>query len=284
MRTDTPQTIRLKDYCPPAYLIDKVDLDIALDPSRTRVRSKLKIRRNPASTENGGPLRLNGENLELATILLDKAELQSKDYEITETELVIRKPPEKPFTLEITTFVNPEANKALQGLYRSRRRSTARSARPRASAASPISSTGPDVLATYTVRIEADPNEAPVLLSNGNPVERGTRDGRQAPLRGVARPAPQALLPVRARRRRSRRRSPPRSRTMSGRKVDLRIYVEPGKEARAPGRWIRSSARCAGTRSASAASTISTCSTSSPCPTSTWGRWRTRASTSSTTG
>ena len=176
MRTDTPQTIRLKDYCPPAYLIDKVDLDIALDPSRTRVRSKLKIRRNPASTENGGPLRLNGENLELATILLDKAELQSKDYEITETELVIRKPPEKPFTL------------------RSRRSST--QGRTRRCRALPVARhllhavrgpglpphhlflDRPDVLSRYTVRIEADRERgAGAAVATAIPVERGTLDG-----------------------------------------------------------------------------------------------------------
>ena len=231
MRTDTPQTIRLKDYCPPAYLIDKVDLDIALDPSRTRVRSKLKIRRNPASTENGGPLRLNGENLELATILLDKAELQSKDYEITETELVIRKPPEKPFTLTITTFVNPGSNKALQGIYRSRgiycsqceaqgfRRITYFLDRP-------------DVLSRYTVRLEADPNEAPILLSNGNPVERGTSDRGRKHYAIWRDPHPKPcylfamvggdLSPIAS-----------TFTTMSGREVDLRIYVEHGKEARA---------------------------------------------------
>ena len=233
MRTDTPQTIRLKDYCPPAYLIDKVDLDIALDPSRTRVRSKLKIRRNPASTENGGPLRLNGENLELATILLDKAELQSKDYEITETELVIRKPPEKPFTLTITTFVNPGVDRGAAGYLplagdlllavrsaglpphylfsrpagRSRRLHRAPRGRPERGARSCFRTAIPSNAAPATAAPKA--------------------------LRNLAGPAPEALLPFSRWSAATCRRLRQRSRPMSGREVDLRIYVEHGKEARA---------------------------------------------------
>ena len=122
-----------------------------------------------------------------------------------------------------------------------------------------------------------------MLLSNGDPLERGTLDGGKRHYAVWRDPAPQALLPVRARRRQPRL-------------LRLRLHDRVGAQggpahlrrarqggAAAPGPWMRSSAPCAGTRSASGASTISTCSTSSPCPTSTWGRWRTRASTSSTT-
>src|SRR5690606_26195632 len=161
------------------YLIDTVDLDFVLDPTRTRVLSRLEMRPNPqATTKKAQPLSLDGESLELGEVRLDGKTLGASDYKVTDRHLILPRVPRKPFTLEIETFIDPEANKALQGLYRSRgiyctqceaegfRRITYFLDRP-------------DVLAVYTTRIEADAEEAPVLLSNGNPVERGTlADGK----------------------------------------------------------------------------------------------------------
>ena len=120
MKTDTPRPVRLEDYRPPAYLVDEVRLDVSLHPTRTRVKSRLKLRANSAATERGGPLRLDGESLELAALRLDRKPLDPRAYELTDTALTIPRPPAKPFTLEATTYINPDANKALQGLYRSR--------------------------------------------------------------------------------------------------------------------------------------------------------------------
>ena len=176
MKPETPRAIHLKDYRPPAYLIDTVALDFNLDKTRTRVRSRLSVRPNPDIRGRPGPLRLDGENFELASIALDRTPLGKKDYKLSDAGVTLLKPPAGPFTLEIVTFVDPEANKALSGLYRTNnvyctqceaegfRRITYFLDRP-------------DVLATYTVRIEADPNEAPILLSNGNLLERGVLDG-----------------------------------------------------------------------------------------------------------
>ncbi|WP_337230483.1 hypothetical protein, partial [Proteus terrae] len=72
MTADTPRPRRLKDYRPPAYLIDHVDLDFALDPARTAVKAVLKLRPNPAAANAGkAPLVLDGEQLELTSISLD---------------------------------------------------------------------------------------------------------------------------------------------------------------------------------------------------------------------
>ena len=119
MKLETARPVRLKDYRPPAYLIDRVHLDIALDPTRTRVRSRLSMRPNPGATGRREQLRLDGEQLELAAISLDGRALGKKDYKLADDSLTLTKTPAEPFTLEITTFVNPEANKALQGIYRS---------------------------------------------------------------------------------------------------------------------------------------------------------------------
>ncbi len=231
MKTDTPRPIRLKDYRPSAYLIDKVDLDFSLDPLRTRVTARLKVRANPAYEGKAEPLRLDGELLELEKITLDRDVLTARDYVLASDSLTLTKTPTKPFTLDIVTLINPDANKALQGLYRSRgvfctqceaqgfRRITYFLDRP-------------DILSVYTCRIEADPNECPILLSNGNPVERGTLDRGKRHYAVWKDPHPKPcylfalvggnLSPIAS-----------NFTTLSGRKVDLRIYVEHGKEDRA---------------------------------------------------
>ncbi|MBI1650801.1 aminopeptidase N [Hyphomicrobium sulfonivorans] len=230
-RDTTAPTVHLKDYRPPAYLIDRVNLDISLDPTRTEVKSRLSVRANPKAAVKRGPLQLDGQHLELGDIKLNGRALTKKDYKLTDTSLTLTKPPVKPFTLEITTYINPDANKALSGIYRSNnvycsqceaqgfRRITYFLDRP-------------DVLATYTVRLEADPAAAPVLLSNGNLQERGMIDGgaRHYAIWHDPHPKPSYLFAVVG-----GDLAPISStfHTMSGRKVDLAIYVEHGKEGRA---------------------------------------------------
>ena len=230
MKTDTPRPIRLKDYRPPSYLIDRVNLDVALHKTRTRVRSRLTLRANP-SVAKPAPLRLDGELLELESIKLNGRLLTARDYTLGEKELVVPSPPRgEAFELDIVTYCNPDANKALTGLYLSKgiyctqceaqgfRRITYFLDRP-------------DVLATYTVRISADREEAPVLLANGNPVERGTLDGgaRHYAVWRDPHPKPSYLFAVVGGNLSSIASD---FTTASGKRVDLRIYVEPGKEGR----------------------------------------------------
>ncbi len=74
MRTEEPRAVLLKDYAPPAYLIDTVSLEVELDPAATRVHSKLKMRTNPAS--GGGPLVLDGEKLTLHEVPLERRDAE----------------------------------------------------------------------------------------------------------------------------------------------------------------------------------------------------------------
>ena len=202
---------------------------MALDPTRTRVRARLSVRPNAAGRRE--PLRLDGRQLELQSIAVDGKTLGKKDYKLTETSLTLVKTPAKPFTLEIVTILNPEANKALQGLYRTNnvyctqceaegfRRITYFLDRP-------------DVLATYTVRIEADRREAPVLLANGNLRESGSLPGgkRHYAIWHDPFPKPSYLFALVGGDLASIKSS---FTTMSGREVALAIYVEHGKEERA---------------------------------------------------
>ena len=230
MKTDTPVSIRLKDYKPSPYLIDQVDLTVSLAPEKTIVKARLKLHPNPASTGKSKVLFLDGESLELLKLKLDGKKLSSDAYNLTSSSLEIPNVPDRAFRLDIETAINPEANSALQGLYRSRgiyctqceaegfRRITYFLDRP-------------DVLARYKTRIEADIKDAPILLSNGNLHERGTLDGGKRHYAVWKDPHPKPsylfalvggnLAPIAS-----------TFKTASGRNVDLRIYVEPGKEDR----------------------------------------------------
>jgi aminopeptidase N len=161
--------VRLSEYRPYDWLVDTVDLDFQLDPKATRVRANLVMRPNPKGRADA-PIVLDGDELSLVSIKLNGRALHANEYEAGASSLTIKKPPRAKLTLEIETVINPSANTKLMGLFRSNaiyctqceaegfRRITYFPDRP-------------DVLSVYTVRIEADRDEAPYLLSNGNPVE-----------------------------------------------------------------------------------------------------------------
>ena len=226
----SPKTIYLQDYQPSDYLIDTVKLDIRLHPTQTRVKSKLRIRPNPAIKQKRGFLKLDGENLKLERIAISGKKLSSEDYRVNKSSLTLLRRLTRAVTLEITTTCNPEGNKALSGLYRSRdiyctqceaqgfRRITYYLDRP-------------DVLATFTTRIEADAQDNPILLSNGNPIEFGAarKKGYHYAVWHDPHPKPSYLFALVGG---NLTCVEDRFKTKSRRNVDLRIYVEPGKEDR----------------------------------------------------
>jgi aminopeptidase N len=164
MRTDTPKTIYLKDYTPPPYHAKHIDLLFEIFDGRTVVHAKTHYVKN-----TGGALFLNGEDLKLLSIKMDG---QTVSPELVENGLTVF-PEKDSFDLEILTEITPEHNTRLEGLYCSNgtyctqceaegfRRITYYQDRP-------------DVMATFTVRVEADVKTCPVLLSNGNLTEKGT--------------------------------------------------------------------------------------------------------------
>ena len=224
------RTIRLKDYTPAPFLIDKVDLDVRLEPEATRVISKLKLRPNTRAKETATELVLNGQLLDLAGVKLSGRKLTANDYTLSDSSLTLHDVPDRAFSLELTTHCNPEANKALTGLYRSSgiyctqceaegfRRITYFLDRP-------------DVLSTYTTRIEADATDAPVLLSNGNLIDFGkiAKSNRHFATWNDPFKKPSYLFALVGGK---LGHISDTFVTASGRKVDLRIYVEPGKEDR----------------------------------------------------
>src|SRR3989338_3071451 len=112
MRTETPQPVRLAEYRPPAYLIDEVFLDFALEPSATRVKAKLTVRRNG---DHADPLELDGDGLKTVFVKVDGAD---HPHQTTAETLTLADLPTA-FTLETEVEIDPKANTALMGLYMS---------------------------------------------------------------------------------------------------------------------------------------------------------------------
>ena len=175
MRTDSPQTIYRKDYTPPSFLVDSVELGFDLDPARTVVASRIRMRHNPASSSRS--IELHGEHIELVQVRLNGKLLKPSQYKLTASMLTIPKAPDE-VLLDIETVLAPQDNTSLSGLYVSNhnfftqceaegfRRITFFPDRP-------------DVMARYTVMLRADKDKYPVLLSNGNLIEEGDLgDGR----------------------------------------------------------------------------------------------------------
>jgi aminopeptidase N len=229
MRTDNAKAVRLADYRPTDYLIDEVHLDISLDRNATRVQARLSIRPNPLGRKNA-PLVLDGDGLKAEHVALDGRALQLSPDEITPDRLTIAAPPQQPFTLEIETIVDPSANTQLMGLYRS---GSAYCTQCEAEGFRRITYflDRPDVLSVYTTRIEADIKDAPVLLGNGNLVEKGSvGEQRHFTVWHDPFPKPSYLFALVGGELDCLRDT---FTTMSGRNVELGVYVEPGKASRA---------------------------------------------------
>ena len=227
MRTDIAQPIRLADYRQPDWLVDTVHLDFSLHPTAARVRATLALRPNPQVP--AAPLVLEGDELSLTSLKIDGVEANRQSYVSSPERLTIAQPPNKPFTLEIETTVDPSANTQLSGLYRS---SGTYCTQCEAEGFRRITyfPDRPDVMAVYTTRIEADKAEAPVLLSNGNLVESGDLPGgRHFAVWHDPHPKPSYLFALVGG---DLAHIQDTFRTASGREVTLRIYVEHGKEDR----------------------------------------------------
>ena len=219
----TSSTIYLRDYTPPAYLVDTLDLDIAIHQNSARVAARCAMRRNPAG--QGGSLILQGEELAIEAIVLDGRTLLPAEYRYADGKLTVESVPEA-FVLETSVTIKPDENTQLSGLYRSKdgyftqceaegfRRITFYPDRP-------------DVMARFTCTLHADQARFPVLLSNGNPVAQGEEaDGRHWAKWAdpYAKPAylfacVVAKLEV----------LEDAYTTRSGRRVRCAVYVEPGK-------------------------------------------------------
>jgi aminopeptidase N len=165
----TPKTIYLKEYQPPQYWIDSVNLRFELGEQQTRVVSEMEVRRNE---QLDGPhiLQLDGEELVLGAVFLNDRALSDSEFSVNAESLWIPDVPEQ-FTLQIETFIKPQENTSLEGLYKS---SGNFCTQCEAQGFRKITYylDRPDVMARFTTTVVADKSYYPVLLSNGNPVDQ----------------------------------------------------------------------------------------------------------------
>lgn len=211
-----PNTIYLKDYAPYPFRIDSLDLRFELEETRTRVTARSRWQRLTA-----GPLRLDGQELELAALRLDGRALSADEYSVDADVLTIAQVPDR-FTLEIETLINPAGNTALEGLYVSGGNFCTQC---EAEGFRKITyfPDRPDVMTVYTTTLIAEQARFPVLLSNGNLVAEGSRDdGRHYATWHDPFPKPCYLFALVAGNLDCVEDS---FTTMSGREVALRLYV-----------------------------------------------------------
>src|SRR6201982_169493 len=229
MRTEQGRPVRLEDYRPPDWLVESVELDVSLSPTATRVRAALTLRPN-GNGAAPAPLMLDGEALTLRALKLDGAAPPPEQFVAPRAQLTIAQPPQRRFRLEIETVVDPSANTQLLGLYRSGA-IYCRQCEAEGFTRITYFPDRPEAMAVYTTRVEADKAEAPVLLANGNPVAADDVPGttRHFAVWHDPFPKPSYLFALVGGKLAC---VEDRFRTMSGREVTLRIYVEPGKERR----------------------------------------------------
>ena len=176
MKDALPQTIYLKDYKVSPFLIETTDLVFDLGDQQTCVTTRLVVRRNPASAEQSNSLELNSKgDVQLQWIEIDEQRLNDSDYTLSDNMLIL---PNLPASCVITTevLIQPQLNTSMMGLYRSR---TMFCTQCEAEGFRRITyfPDRPDIMSIFTVKIVADKANYPILLSNGNAIERADLEG-----------------------------------------------------------------------------------------------------------
>ncbi|MBI1942550.1 MAG: aminopeptidase N [Betaproteobacteria bacterium] len=167
MREPASRAVHLKDYAPPAFVVERIELDVDIRADDAIVKATLRMRR-----AGPGALELDGDELELLSLALNGKPI---GYEVTPEKLTIASVPDA-FTLETVSRIVPQHNTKLEGLYATR-----------SGFATQCEAQGfrritwyvdrPDNLARFTTTIHADRKKYPVLLCNGNLIERGSEAG-----------------------------------------------------------------------------------------------------------
>lgn len=221
---EAPKEIFLKDYKKPDYYFDTVDLKFLLDEDQTHVFSKINVIPGVEGSSSSPPLVLDGRDLKLISVKINGKELNEGEFHVDSRHLTISSPPSGTFTLEIVTEIYPQNNTSLEGLYRS---SGNFCTQCEAEGFRKITfyQDRPDIMAKYTVRLEAEKSKYPVMLSNGNLIDQGELEGGkhfsvwEDPFK-----KPSYLFALVAGKLESRDDS---FVTRSGRKVSLRIWTPP---------------------------------------------------------
>jgi len=163
---EADQTVYLKDYQKPSFLVDSIHLDIQVYDEHSQVDAVLELTR-----QTEGDLVLLGRDLELKSVVLNGQQLSQEQYALDAEQLVIRNAPNQ-IKLETSVIIHPESNTQLEGLYQAASDLFVTQNEPEGFRKITFYPDRPDVLSVFTTRVEAD-KKYPVLLANGNLIEAG---------------------------------------------------------------------------------------------------------------
>ena len=163
---EADQTVYLKDYQKPSFLVDSIYLDIQVYDEHSQVDAVLELTR-----QTDGDLVLLGRDLELKSVVLNGQQLSQEQYALDAEQLVIRNAPNQ-IKLETSVIIHPESNTQLEGLYQAASDLFVTQNEPEGFRKITFYPDRPDVLSVFTTRVEAD-KKYPVLLANGNLIEAG---------------------------------------------------------------------------------------------------------------
>lgn len=218
--------VLLKDYLPPVFLVDTVDLDFDIQPKHVRVTNIMTVRRNPASKQKTAALELKGEQQKLVSVSVNGKELTAKEYTLTDKALTIAGISGKA-TVEVISDCDPYNNTSMTGLYLSGPMLSTQ-CEPEGFRRFTYHPDRPDVMSKYITTIHADKKKYPTLLSNGNLV-KAAAEGKSRHMAVWQDPflKPAYLFAVVAG---NLEKVSSSFKTKSKRNVLIEIYVEPGRK------------------------------------------------------
>ena len=223
MKEGQPQSVYLNDYKAPPFFIEETNLHLDIHEDVTRVTARLKVARNPeALAEDAVDLVLDGgKNIVTQDVVMDGRTLTDNEYHVDEETLTIFDAPDS-FELTTRVDIRPQDNTALEGLYKS---GDMFCTQCEAEGFRNITwyPDRPDVLSKYTTTLVADKAAYPVLLSNGNDIDRGEEGDRHWVTWRDPFMKPAYLFALVAG---NLQHIADEFVTMSGRKVTLRIFTE----------------------------------------------------------
>lgn len=224
--------VRRADYRPAPYLVPSTDLTVQLFHDHALVESTLALLPNPRAGEEPAALPLKGVDLQLLEMHLDGEPVPAEACVLDAGGLTLLAPPRRPFQLRTRVRIEPHKNTSLEGLYVSEGMVTSQ-CEAEGFRRITFHPDRPDVLSRWRVRIEADREREPVLLSNGNCLARGPLPegngsaGRHYALWEDPFPKPSYLFALVAG---QLEEVTADTTTASGRRVRLRVHVEKGDE------------------------------------------------------
>ena len=223
MKTGLRRTTYLKDYTPPLFEVSEIFLTVHLHDTETKVSSRLKVNKLDPRAEE---LRLQGSHLVLQSLKMNGALLEQGRYQIDGDELIIRDVCEE-MELEVNVVINPQENTLLDGLYKSNDIFCTQ-CEPEGFRRITYFLDRPDAMSRFTTKIIADKTKYPVLLSNGNLLSSGDlEDNEHFAIWEDPFKKPSYLYALVAG---DLEVVQDNFTTKSGRKIDLRIYVEKGRK------------------------------------------------------